>query len=542
MHYSTSSKSCTQTLLLHGGLPSESDHLGAKAIHLAGYFSCSGSIEELLKIDSSYINSKDQDENTLLHYLANNTNLILKSTIYCVEFLMTQNRDLLDAKNHKGESPIHVAASCGNIIFLKSILENITKLELSYYFNLRDSKGRTPIHSSAIFGHSNVFLFFIQQCGINYKIYDNNHHTPLHLAVLNNQKEFLQEILSSSENNDTNNNNNNINNNNNTINTLNNINTLHEDLEINLLDSDGRSPFFYAAWSGFDSILDVLLLYDVDLENFVDSFGNNAIHHSVDGDHVVSIRLIMDEEPDEKKILNHQNQYGIAPIHIAAAKNHSSCLKELLNYDTCNVNIIDKQGRSPLHYACYYGNIKCVNLLIDHNVDINLHDKNGNSALFYASFHGHLPCISSLIKNNAKILDINSDGRTALHGASWCGSLRACEILLESNSSLLDKPCNNGRTPLHRACVKNHLKIIEFLLDKNAEINYPDSNGATPLMLACYHQKIDVVKFLMEHNACSDIKDELDRSVASYAKRGAKTHKDSSHLQQILSLVSKSTT
>lgn len=513
MHYSTSSKLCTQTLLQFGGSIKAHDHLGAQSIHLAGFFCCTGSIEEILKLEPSLIDSLDTDQNTLLHYVANNNQLQLKTSIYCVEFIITKKRELLDAQNKNGSSAIHIAASIGNITFLESILQNITKLELLYYFNLKDHQGRTPLHISAMWGHSDVFLFLCSN-GIDYKTLDHHHHTALHLAVLKNQKEFLQQILENSSN----------------------------DLDLNsLVDLHGRTPFFYACSLGFESIIDVLLLYDIDFENVVDVFGNNALHLSVDSDRVVSIRLLMDEEPNDiSKFINKQNQFGISPLHLASAKNHSSCLQELLSHyhDHCTINLVDHWGRSPLHYAAYYGHLSCLHLLIDHHADLHLHDKSGNSPLFYASFHAHLPCISLFLQNHAKILDINSGGRTALHASAWFGSVRACEILLESgNSSLLDKPCNNGRTCLHRAAVKNHLRLLDFLLSKSADINFPDSNGATPLMLAAYHQKLDVVKFLLEKNANSQSKDELDRSVSSYAKRGAKTKKDNSNLDLILSLL-----
>lgn len=502
-----SSFTCTKTLLSYKLDISVSDHEGAKPIHIAGYFSNASVIEELLKVDAKCITSKDEKENTLLHYLASNINISQRIANGCMEFLLAQKRELLDLRNIKGQTAIHVASSCGNIIFLETLQETVSKLELSFYFKAKDENGRSPAHLAAMNGHADVFLFLINN-GADTTALDSSNVTPLHLAVLRHQIKFLHKVIDFP-------------------------------ININAGDNEGRSAFFYACRNGFVDIMDAMIIGDIDLDGFVDNNGNSALHIAVEGSRSASVKFILDEEPDED-LVNKPNNMGLTPVHIASVLDSSSCLQELLQYEEVEIDIdcVDKNGRTALHFACMYGNAQCASLLIEKGANVNVKDNSKNSPLFYSSYGGHLPCISLLLKNGAKITDINSEGRSVLHAAAWCGSIRACETLIEASPPLIDKTCSNGRTALHRAVSRDHVKLVQYLIETSADIEAADSDGATPIMLACFYQKIESVKCLLELNASTDGVDELERSIEDYTKKGANVLGDSSNLETIISLIS----
>ena len=66
-------------------------------------------------------------------------------------------------------------------------------------------------------------------------------------------------------------------------------------------------------------------------------------------------------------------------------------------------------------------------------------------------------------------IQVTVDYLTALHVAAHCGHVRVAQILLnrkgDPNSRAL-----NGFTPLHIACKKNRIKVIELLLKHGASI------------------------------------------------------------------------
>ncbi|XP_062617154.1 E3 ubiquitin-protein ligase HACE1-like, partial [Saccostrea cucullata] len=60
----------------------------------------------------------------------------------------------------------------------------------------------------------------------------------------------------------------------------------------------------------------------------------------------------------------------------------------LLN-NGADINLCNKNGSSPLHGACEFGNDSSVQLLLNNGSDINLSNKNGFSPLYKACQNGH---------------------------------------------------------------------------------------------------------------------------------------------------------
>lgn len=52
---------------------------------------------------------------------------------------------------------------------------------------------------------------------------------------------------------------------------------------------------------------------------------------------------------------------------------------------------------------------------------------------------------------------------------------------LKNQNVDLNEQNYDGRTPLHKACLKGNVKIIQFLLDQNIDVNKVDRWGSTPL-------------------------------------------------------------
>lgn len=110
----------------------------------------------------------------------------------------------------------------------------------------------------------------------------------------------------------------------------------------------------------------------------------------------------------------------------------------------------------------------------------------------------HLDCVRLLLQYSAEIDDITLDHLTPLHVAAHCGHHRVAKLLVEKGAkpnsralvseegagragagqreSLLanDRPSvhlQNGFTPLHIACKKNHIRVMELLLKTGASID-----------------------------------------------------------------------
>ncbi|XVF10106.1 hypothetical protein REPUB_Repub07fG0154400 [Reevesia pubescens] len=94
----------------------------------------------------------------------------------------------------------------------------------------------------------------------------------------------------------------------------------------------------------------------------------------------------------------------------------------------------------------------------------------------------------------------------AIHAFAREGELNNLLKCIESGVSvnLLD---GEGRTPLHWAVDRGHLKITEALVSRNADVNAKDNEGQTPLHYAVVCEREDIAEFLVKQNADKDMKD-----------------------------------
>lgn len=141
----------------------------------------------------------------------------------------------------------------------------------------------------------------------------------------------------------------------------------------------------------------------------------------------------------------------------AAACGDVDGVKELLaSKDTTpeQVNAIDKDGRSALHYACLNDDVKLLNLLIaDSRCDVELCTPKGDSCLNLASLYASLEALKVLFlepRASSLLNAQNNYGETALHLCAGSGdksAQKAAKLLLDAGASLLLKDKWN-RSPL----------------------------------------------------------------------------------------------
>jgi prolyl 4-hydroxylase len=83
----------------------------------------------------------------------------------------------------------------------------------------------------------------------------------------------------------------------------------------------------------------------------------------------------------------------------------------------------------------------------------------------------------------------NSDGATKAHKYAIMNELDGLKKISENNPDILHEEDNNGWQPLHEAVRAGHLDVVEFLLQRNVNINHRTNRGggSTPLGLAVEH-------------------------------------------------------
>jgi ankyrin repeat protein len=88
-------------------------------------------------------------------------------------------------------------------------------------------------------------------------------------------------------------------------------------------------------------------------------------------------------------------------------------IRELI-LEGADINISDRLGETPLHYAAQHGNAYVAEVLITNGADVNAKNNAGETPLHCATFWGYQQMVELLIANGADITAKNSEGQTVM--------------------------------------------------------------------------------------------------------------------------------
>ncbi|XP_031560407.1 ankyrin repeat domain-containing protein 49-like [Actinia tenebrosa] len=104
-------------------------------------------------------------------------------------------------------------------------------------------------------------------------------------------------------------------------------------------------------------------------------------------------------------------------------------------------------------------------------------------------------------KEKRKLKLSEMDPEDLILRASEKGRFDLVEYSLNKNGSLHECQDQDGYTPLHRASYGGHLKIVELLVSRGANIGARTIDGWEPLHSACRWGQKDVAVYLLENGA-----------------------------------------
>lgn len=155
---------------------------------------------------------------------------------------------------------------------------------------------------------------------------------------------------------------------------------------------------------------------------------------------------------------------GSTALHLAAELGHST-LKLFLVNKKLNIDMVDKKGITPLHYAARYGSSEAVEALLRHwKIKVNIHDGvKGWTPLHYAARYGHTEVVKTLLRHpKIKVNTIDDDYETALMQAAAFGHIETVKVLLGQ----VDVNITNeqGMTALMLAAYNGHIETVLAML------------------------------------------------------------------------------
>ncbi|KAJ3417139.1 hypothetical protein HDV05_006998 [Chytridiales sp. JEL 0842] len=188
----------------------------------------------------------------------------------------------------------------------------------------------------------------------------------------------------------------------------------------------------------------------------------------------------------------------------------------------------------PVYNAAYLGQSPTLITALK-PAQLSSKDKGGFSVLMKAAYRGHLELVKSFVQQKLEIETTDSQGLTALHWACISGHLDIVKCLVDDGSAKVDGVevmskseelpsapgvtigLYNNPTPLLFAAAAGHTRLVEYLIQRRANINARFGslgNSKSIVMIAAWMKREAVVKQLVSAGAI------LDKDVDGWLSQG----------------------
>jgi ankyrin repeat protein len=213
------------------------------------------------------------------------------------------------------------------------------------------------------------------------------------------------------------------------------------------------------------------------------------------------------------------NQYcnGLTALQYAIKARRIKVIKLLIE-NGANLSIYNSINKSSLEHV--FERFKQRSALSILKIMPNVHivdDYDKCTALHFAARYNYCECIEYLLQRGIDVNGTNSRGQTPMIFAAISGSHESIE-LLASHGGDIDRPdkIDNQRwSPIFYAIRNSHVRCVDSLIKRNADLNVIDSNGFTPIFHALHNH--DCLKFLANNGADIDYPDKSGRTPIFYA-------------------------
>jgi len=158
----------------------------------------------------------------------------------------------------------------------------------------------------------------------------------------------------------------------------------------------------------------------------------------------------------------------------------------------------DRDGESPLYFACMTGKTEFVKLLLSSGAS-----PNKRKYPLHAACRGqHYDSVKLLLEYNADVAVRDQNAKTALHHALKSYESNNYEInelvlqLLLDRGADVNATSKNGESPFYIVCSMGMTSIAKKMLERGAKVD-GSSSKKLPLIAACRLWDMSLVKLLL---------------------------------------------
>jgi ankyrin repeat protein len=102
---------------------------------------------------------------------------------------------------------------------------------------------------------------------------------------------------------------------------------------------------------------------------------------------------------NKTRVIDIPNFHDSSPFQLACLNCTSKLVKKMINMnDDLDINTVDTDGRTALHYSIFNNNYNVIQILVEAGINIYKLDNFGNSALFYAYKFKNIRGIKGLLQ------------------------------------------------------------------------------------------------------------------------------------------------
>ncbi|CAF0763759.1 unnamed protein product [Rotaria sordida] len=263
---------------------------------------------------------------------------------------------------------------------------------------------------------------------------------------------------------------------------------------VNAQDEHGISSLSWASGRNHVEIVTLLLAAGA-LPNLYDKNNTSPLIWASRRDYTKIVDLLLKHNAN----VNNIGMKNMTALLAATKGGHAETALRLLENQTIDIKIQDKDGQTPLNHACAQGLTDVVAELVQRHAYVNTVDKNGDPVLFSAVKGGKEDCVAILLDNHADINAIGAENKTAIWWAVECGRLDVVKYLLHYNPDVEVSGGPDDDTPLLLATKRKRVGIVYELIKYGARLSSVDRFGDNSLHIALRNRSRDIADILLSN-------------------------------------------